>query len=136
MPFPNVGEWEYNLGGRDYLIQWKHKATGQMVEIEPNEDQDREDSFDPGKMEWEGEWSNEGNTVDLGYGTEHQMWLMVKWFMERYPNGLPEEVRKKPHLLNQMMREIEGVVPKRRVPNQTVTKPRKKTPSRRPRLSR
>ena len=57
--------------------------------------------------------------------------------MERYPHGLPEEVRKQPHLLNQMMRGIEDVgIPKRQVPNRTVTKPRKRTPSRRPRLSR
>lgn len=142
MPYPNVGDWEYDLGGRDYLIQWKHKATGQMVEIEPNEDQNQADSFDPDKQEWNAEWSDDkGNTVDLDYGTEHQAWMKVKWFMERYPHGLPDEVRKSPVLLNQLMRGIEGIPPKRQTvrtgaASPTAAKPRKRVASRRPRLSR
>ena len=138
MPYPNVGEWEYDLGGRDYFILWKHKKSGQTVEIAPNEEQDQASSFSPDTQEWEIQWyDDKGNANYMGYGNEAQVWKKARWFMERYPEGLPDKERRDPVAMNRMQQEMDALVAKKVRATASRSIPRKKGyASRRPRLSR
>jgi hypothetical protein len=84
MPFTDEGSWKYNLGGRDYIISWKH-PSGQEVEMEPCEDNDPLD-FD--KMQWDVEWrTDKGDQVQLGTGSEGEAQDIARAFMRCFPEG-------------------------------------------------
>ncbi len=133
MAWANVGDWIYFTGGRDYIIKWDHKKTGQTIELEPSEGQE---NAEWGKLDWEVQWSDDkGNVEYLGDWPEKLAFTVAGRVMERYPNGVGEKDRDSlMQVGEQIAAGIKAEIQQRRVGRKLEVRKRKL--GQKPRLSR